>query len=361
MPPQRHAADASANVSKPVEMTATTGDEWAADGVQLLWRGKFDAAGRRRRPEATTPKRCEVVRTVGPGGAGHRLIQGDFRTVLPMLLAESVDFVYIDPPFCTQRDHYVTGQGRISDHDVKPQAAYADRFDSAEYLNFLDDLIMLARPVLRETGSIALHVDHRASAHVRCLLDEHFGAARFINELIWKYGLGNATASRHFLRKHDSILVYGKSARHYFSKQRGDVTDAQQRKYCHEDERGRYMISYGKRYYLKGGKPLESVLDIPALAATDAQRCGYPTQKPLRLLEVLIESLCPPGGVVLDACCGSGTTAVAAQRSGRTWIVCDASETAIELATQRLEAEAGCGFVVEGVGCLPNGSTGTAK
>jgi len=275
-----------------------------------------------------------------------------------MLPAESVDFVYVDPPFRTQRDHCVTGRrggvgrGASSDasNDAKPQAAFADRLNSAAYLNFLDDLILLVRPALRPTGSIALHVDHRASAHGRCLLDEHFGPQRFINELIWKYGLGNATASRHFLRKHDSILVYGKSARHYFHKQRGEVTEAQQRKYCHEDAGGRYMMSYGKRYDLKGGKPLESVLDIPALAATDAQRCGYPTQKPLRLLEVLIESLCPPGGVALDPCCGSGTTAVAAQQSGRAWIACDESATAIELATQRLEAEAGCGFVLERVG-----------
>ena len=110
------------------------------------------------------------------------------------------------------------------------------------------------------------------------------------------------------------------------------------------------MMSYGKRYDLKGGKPLESVLDIPALAAKDAQRCGYPTQKPLRLLEVLIESLCPPGGVVMDPCCGSGTTAVAAQRSGRKWIAIDESATAIHLATRRLEAEAGCAFAVERVG-----------
>lgn len=350
MPSPQHAADASTSLSKPVEVAAAAGDGRAINGVQLLWPGKFDAAGRRRRPGARTRVSREVVRRVGPEGSGHRLIHGDFRLVLPTLPPESVDFVYVDPPFRTQRDHYVTGPGRGSDHDAKPQAAYADRFDSAAYLDFLDDLIILARPVLRETGSIALHVDHRASAHGRCLLDEHFGSARFINELIWKYGLGNATASRHFLRKHDSILVYGKTDQHYFSKQRGDITDAQHRKYCHEDEGGRYMMSYGKRYNLKGGKALESVLDIPALAATDAQRCGYPTQKPLRLLEVLIESLCPPRGVVLDACCGSGTTAVAAQRSARAWIACDESSVAIELATQRLEAEAACAFVVERMG-----------
>lgn len=266
--------------------------------------------------------------------------------MLATVPAESIDFIYVDPPFRTHRDHFFRRLDRTS-LSAGANVAYADRWSEVEYIEFLDDLTALCRAVLRPTGSIAIHVDHRASAHVRCLLDEHFGEAQFINELIWKYGLGNATASRHFLRKHDTIAVYGKTGKYHFRRQRGDVTEAQRRKYCHEDDRGRYMISYGKKYYLKGGKPLESVLDIPAIAATDAERCGYPTQKPLRLLDVLIESFCPSDGVVLDACCGSGTTAVAAQQSGRSWIACDQSAQAIEIAADRLSAARGCSFSVE--------------
>lgn len=340
MPRPRTAQDASKPALRAVEVAAPGA---AAAGAQLVWPGKFDEAGRRRRPQPREG-RLEVVRTIGPAG-GNRLVHGDFRAALASVPAGSVDFIYVDPPFRTDRDHYLRA-GR-NGGGAERQTAYADRWDEAAHLNFLDDLVALCRPALRETGSMAVHVDHRASAHARCLLDEHFGAERFINELIWKYGLGNATASRHFLRKHDAILVYGRTSRHYFKKQRGEVTEAQRRKYCHEDELGRYMMSYGKRYDFKGGKPLESVLDIPALAATDAQRCGYPTQKPLRLLEVLIESLCPPGGTVMDPCCGSGTTAVAAQRSGRNWIAIDESDAAIELATRRVEGEVRCGFVVQ--------------
>ncbi len=346
MPASQPALTPSRSAPIAVEAAAPAGSP--AGGVQLLWPGKFDAAGVRRRPEPVPAVRCQVARMIGEAD-GNRLVHGDFRAVLGTVPEDSVDFIYVDPPFRTERDHYVK-QSNGKRNSATPQPAYSDRWTEADYLNFLDDLIALARPALRATGSIAMHVDHRASAHVRCLLDEHFGSERFINELIWKYGLGNATASRHFLRKHDCILVYGRTGQHYFKKQRGELTAAQQRKYCHEDERGRYMMSYGKRYDLKGGKPLESVLDIPALAATDAQRCGYPTQKPLRLLKVLIESLCPPAGVVMDPCCGSGTTAVAAQRLGRGWIACDQSETAIELATQRLEAEEGCAFVVARAG-----------
>ncbi len=339
MPRPRTAQDASEPALGAVEVAAPSD---APAGVQLVWPGKFDEAGRRRRPQ-TRAGRVELVRTIGQAG-GNRLVHGDFRAALASVPGASVDFIYVDPPFRTDRDHFLRA-GR--DGGGGRQTAYGDRWDETQYLNFLDDLVALCRPVLRETGSMAVHVDYRASAHARCLLDEHFGAERFINELIWKYGLGNATASRHFLRKHDCIAVYGRSSGYYFRRQRGEVTPAQSRKYCHEDERGRYMMSYGKRYDFKGGKPLESVLDIPALAATDAQRCGYPTQKPLRLLEVLIESLCPKGGTVMDPCCGSGTTAVAAQRSGRTWIAIDESDAAIELATGRLEGERDCAFVLE--------------
>lgn len=350
MPPVRRAASPPAAPARSQEQArAEHIRPEPPTGVQLLWPGKFDEAGRRRTPALNTPRTREILDEVGPGAAPGRLIHADFRAALATVEAASVDFLYVDPPFGTDRDH------RIASHRngcgprslLARPVAYDDRWTTPEYLDFLDDLIALSRAMLKETGSIAVHVDHRASAHVRCLLDEHFGPGRFINELIWKYGLGNATASRHFLRKHDTILVYGRTPRYFFNRQRGPLTEAQRRKYCHEDERGRYMMSYGRRYDLKGGKPLESVLDIPAIAATDAQRCGYPTQKPLRLLEVLIESFCPPGGMVLDPCCGSATAAAAAQRSGRRWIAIDESSVAIEMATLRLRAEPGAAFAVE--------------
>lgn len=319
--------------------------------VQLVWPGKFDAAGHRRTPSVLPSRSRKVLQQAGQEVPSSRLVHADFRIALSTVEPGSVDFVYVDPPFGTDRDHRMSprryGRGAHSLH-TRP-VAYADRWSTPEHLDFLDDLIALSRAVLTEAGTIAVHVDHRASAHVRCLLDEHFGPGRIVNELIWKYGLGNAAATRHFLRKHDTILVYARSNRYYFKRQRGPLTDAQRRKYRHEDERGRYMLSYGKRYDLKGGKPLESVLDIPALGATDGERCGYPTQKPLRLLEVLIESLCPAGGLLLDPCCGSGTAAVAAQRSGRRWLAFDTSDAAIRMSTTRLLAEQ-ASFTVERIG-----------
>lgn len=295
--------------------------------------------------------------TSGDSSMIGRLILGDLRLALPYVDRESIDFAYIDPPFFVGRDqHAKLARGGARDNSKRAtkatttMRAYGDRWDDRrQYLDFLGELIDLLHARLTQRGVIAIHTDHRAAPYVRLLLDERFGYDRFVNELIWRYGLGNARAQRYFARKHDNIAVYAKSADYFFKVMRGDVTPAQRKKYSHRDELGAYMLSYGRKYYLKGGKPLDSVLNIPTMSATDRGRTGYPTQKPQRLLEVLIESLCPPGGAVLDACCGSGTTAVAAEALGRRWIGVDAQPLAIHISRKRLCA-AGAEFDVDRIG-----------
>ena len=110
-------------------------------------------------------------------------------------------------------------------------------------------------------------------------------------------------------------------------------------KYSHVDEQGRrYMNSYGKRYILKGGKPLDDVWDLPSIAPTSSERVGYPTQKPLALLARIIQLASNEGDLVLDPFCGSGTTLVAAQQLNRRWIGIDANQDAIKIARKRLES-----------------------
>jgi DNA modification methylase len=111
-------------------------------------------------------------------------------------------------------------------------------------------------------------------------------------------------------------------------------------KYAHSDEHGRYQNAHGRRYYLKGGKPFDSVWDIPSLAPTAAERTGYPTQKPLALLERVIAATTGPGALVVDPFVGSGTTAVAAQRLGRRFTAGDSSARAIGVTCGRLKREA---------------------
>jgi DNA modification methylase len=149
---------------------------------------------------------------------------------------------------------------------------------------------------------------------VRCLLDDLFGEDRFVNHLIWSYGLGGSSP-RTFARKHDDILFYAKTDRYYFEAPRVPAT------------------SHRMRGLLKKAT---DVLDIPSLNNLAHERVGYPTQKPLALLSMLVEACSPAGGTVLDPFCGSGTTLVAAIESGRNAVGFDISERAVQVAGRRL-------------------------
>jgi site-specific DNA-methyltransferase (adenine-specific)/adenine-specific DNA-methyltransferase len=240
---------------------------------------------------------------------------------------ESIDLIYIDPPFFTGREQR------------SPNGAngFADSWpDIDAYVGWLRERAVEMRRLLRSTGVLYVHCDWHAGHYIKVMLDGVFGADAFQNEIIWHYGLGAANATRHFLRKHDTIFVYRGSDDATFNLVRGQVTAAMLAKYCHEDERGRYMMSRGRRYYLKGGKPLDSVWRIPTIAATSRERLGYPTQKPEALLERIIRASSGPGDVVADFFCGSGTTAAVAERLGRRWIACDVNAAAVELTASRL-------------------------
>ena len=147
------------------------------------------------------------------------------------------------------------------------------------------------------------------------MLDELLGAERVVNHLIWRYGLGGSSPRR-FARKHDDILYYSKGEEYYFDPPMVPATSNR----------------------MKGEmKKATDVLDVASINNMSKERTGYPTQKPVALLEMLVGSCCPPGGVVLDPCCGSGTTLVAAARLGRRWIGIDANPEAIAIARSRVE------------------------
>jgi DNA modification methylase len=147
------------------------------------------------------------------------------------------------------------------------------------------------------------------------MLDELLGADRFVNHLVWSYGLGGSSPRR-FARKHDDILFYCIDPdRYWFEAPRVPATS----------NRMRGM-----------DKKATDVLDVPSINNMSAERVGWPTQKPVRLLEMLVGACCPPGGVVLDPCCGSGTTVVAAARSGRRGLGADIDDRALALTRTRV-------------------------
>lgn len=252
---------------------------------------------------------------------------------LALLPRGSVDLIYLDPPFFSNR-HYEVIWG-----DEAEVRSFEDRWEGGiyHYVEWMKERVFEMKRVLKPTGCLYLHCDQHASHYLKVMLDEVFGAEHFLNEIIWHYGLGAFRTSTRFPSKHDSLLLYANSANYKFNKVRGDVTAAMLAKYCHQDKGGSYMLSYGKKYYLKGGKPFDDVWDIATISPTSAERLGYPTQKPEALLERVIQASSDPGDVVLDPFAGCGTTVVVAHRLRREWIGIDISPTACSLSRRRLQ------------------------
>lgn len=275
----------------------------------------------------------------------NQLLCGDCLEQLQHVPDARCNLIYLDPPFNTNRVRAAPAprhQKRVG----AIRSTYDDSFGApAEYIAFMRPRLEAMRRVLAADGSLFLHCDWRMSHHLRLLLDDIFGISQstdqppgvFVNEIIWHYGLGASRARRHLLTKHDSIFWYANSPNFTFNLARTTPTAAMLAKYSHTDEQGRaYMNSYGKRYHLKGGKPLDDVWDIPSIAPTSSERVGYPTQKPLALLTRIILLASNEGDLVLDPFCGCGTTLAAAQQLNRRWIGIDANPNAIDVTRMRL-------------------------
>lgn len=237
-----------------------------------------------------------------------QLWRGDGLEVARQLEPGSVDLVYLDPPFFTGKR-----QG------ARDAVSFADHWDGDldSYLAWLRARCEAARALLARTGSFYLHLDWHAVHYAKVMLDEVFGYDAFLNEIVWLYGLGGSSPRR-WPRKHDTLLWYAREpGRQWFEAARIPATSQRMR---------------GQT------KKAPDWWDIPALNNMAKERLGYPTQKPEALLERIVTSSCPPGGVVADLCCGSGTTAAVAERTGRAWIVADVSPGAVALTRARLTA-----------------------
>jgi hypothetical protein len=232
-------------------------------------------------------------------------------TALAPSLRGRVALCYLDPPFGTGRDF----------------GAFDDRWEGgrAGLLAFLRPRLELLHGLLAEDGSILVHLDHRVAHQVAVQLDEIFGPGDrdpgggpgFRNEIVWSYGLGGSSP-RYYPRKHDTILWYTRGEAWTFDPPRIPARSARMR---------------GEL------KKQPDVWDVPSINNQAKERTGYPTQKPLALLEPLVRAHSRPGELVLDPFCGSGTTLVAAVRAGRRAVGVDRSEHALAVAAARLRAE----------------------
>jgi len=329
--------------------------------AELVWEGKYDEYGNRRAVRLpSTPLSLQRIETIDEPrdrsnalrlqfdeATAHRddfrnmLIWGDNKLAMAALLEQfrgKIDLIYIDPPFAVGADF--TAQVPLGEEGdkVHKEVAYRDIWGKGtdSYLHMMYERLTLMRDLLSEPGNICVHCDWRVNALLRLIIDDLFGSDRLVNEIIWHYGLGAANVERHFRRKHDTLLMYGNGPDYFFCPLRGEPSEAQRQKYCHEDSHGRYMMSYGRKYYFKGGAVLDDVWDIPTMAATSGERLDYATQKPEALLERIIKASSAEADLVLDCFCGSGTTLAVAEKLGRRWIGVDLGRYAIHVTRKRL-------------------------
>lgn len=263
----------------------------------------------------------------------------DCLKILKTMDNESVDMVYLDPPFFTQSKQTLC--------DMKgKQYEFSDVWQSRdEYLGYMKVRLSEMHRVLKASGSIFLHCDTFASHHLRILLDTIFEEKNFRSEIIWSYKRWS-NSKKGLLPAHQTILFYTKTNQYKFHTLYGEyspTTNVDQ--ILQERERNQFGKASYKRNKNgdvilskeKKGVPVSDVWEIPFLNPKAKERVGYPTQKPIELLERIIRISTDKGDIVLDPFCGSGTTLVSSKLLERTYIGIDTNPEAVELCHKRLE------------------------
>ncbi len=320
---------------------------------------------------------------------------GDNLDQLRKLPDECVNLIYIDPPFNSNRNYEVFWG------ETKEKRSFEDRHESTKaYIEYMRPRCVELHRVLRKTGSFYYHCDWHASHYVKVMLDQIFGENNFRNEIIWRRTTGKTQSYKQFPNNHDSIFFYtqsdngifhrmfvplsaerisshyrnidpetrrpyslsdltGDGIRHGATGQpwRGFDPNEKQRHWATSPAELDELDAKGMIYWPKkvGGWPrikryldtqegvqLDTIWsDIPPINSQAVESLGYPTQKPLPLLERIIKASSNENDIVLDAFCGCGTALVAAQKLKRQWIGIDISPTACRVMAQRLKKDCG--------------------
>lgn len=298
-----------------------------------------------------------------------RLYLGDNLDAMREMGDESVDLVYLDPPFNSNRNYKIVFRGPEALRPMAHLPAFEDVWtwdEEAEGLS--DDLLSGAsgrlvadaiqslmklvgrdrlmaylvnmtprlaeiKRLLRQTGTVYLHCDPTASHYLKVIMDAVFGSENFRNEIAWCYR-GGGVPRQDFARKHDVILRYSKSARYVFNPQYTEYSDASK---TLVKSRGGVSIDDRIRDLGRGAHMPDWWSDINSLQTWSPERTGYPTQKPVQLLERIIRSSSDEGDVVMDPFCGCGTTMVGAERLGRSWIGIDIEPLALSVLRERFD------------------------
>ena len=285
--------------------------------------------------------------------------------ILKGIDSETVDMIYLDPPFNSKKAWNApigsSAEGASfkdtwTKDDIKEEWVDAIRAEYPElhaflnsfklwgqesdvaYITYMAIRVIEMRRVLKNTGSIFYHCDHVMNDYVKIMLDIIFGRGNDINNLVWLYKSGGVS-KRWFAKKHDNIFFYAKTKDYKFNLLKEKSYQPFQK------EIGRVKVGAGYQEFFKDDKGIYALVnakdywDIPLLSAFSKERLGYPTQKPLSLLHKIIECSTDPGDIVLDPFCGCATTCVAAEQLDRQWVGIDVSIKAYELVKKRLHAD----------------------
>lgn len=346
--------------------------------TELTWEGKYDKSGRKVSPlqvrmpfqtvETINESAQERERLLDFSSSGHqtewrnRLIWGDKKYVLPALLEEfagQANLIYVDPPYNTGQDFsyrtYVDGQEFTKEPSIIEQKAYRDTWGvSAEeqasgktaidkYLQWFYETMVLLRELLSDNGSIFVHIDVHMGPYAKVIMDELFGKDNFQNEIAWYYyNKLHGTKKKCIPKAFDQILYYIKNRESSFTFHTlAEKRDKPVKKIKYhfiggkivndKDENGKVIT------YISTERQIDNVWRIRCLQPANIEEwVNYDTQKPVDLVERIIQIASNPGDLVFDPFVGSGTTALAAERQGRRWIACDIGRFAIHTTRKRL-------------------------
>lgn len=272
------------------------------------------------------------------------IYEGDNIDILHSFSDNSVDLIYADPPFYSGKPYELIWK------DEPERRSFEDRWSGGiqHYIGWMEPRLKECWRVLKPTGSVFLHCDWHADAYLRILLDKIFGYGNFRNEIVWCYTGASSPNQKQFPRKHDTIFWYSKGNKWTFNEDDVRIAYSQatlQRIAAAEGGgKSKESVFHGKRTERavnEKGKIVEDWWDIPVVGSTSKERLGYPTQKPVALLERIIRAASSKNDVVLDPFCGCGTTLVASQKLSRKWVGIDFSRTACKLMQKRLRKEFG--------------------
>jgi len=268
----------------------------------------------------------------------EKVLHGDCLDILPTFETESIDMIYLDPPFFTNTIQ------KLKTRDGSKEFSYSDIWKShEEYAQFLYKRLKELKRVLKSDGSIFVHCDKNSTHIIKTLLDDIFGLKQFQSEIIWYYKRWS-NSKKGLLPSHQTIYFYSKTKDFKFKIIYNDYSETtnidqilQKRA---RDKNGKTVYAKDKNgntiNNIKKGVPLNDVWEIPYLNPKAKERVGYPTQKPILLLERIIDIASNEGDTILDPFCGSGTTLVAGKLNNRKVIGIDISKEAINLTKSRL-------------------------